>query len=148
MAGMKGLNSLLGKLDALGGNSNKALKVGITQAIKKVQGDAKGLAPVAYVDGGRLRDSIQEKVEQNGDIITAKVSTNVEYAHYVEFGTGQAGESSASPPKWDGELSYRQDWSGMQAQPYLYPALKQNEETAKKIVADHLKKEIRKVAES
>lgn len=142
MPGMKGLDSLLRKLDALRGNSQNALKTGILQAAKKMQGDAKDLAPV---DTGRLRNSIQAFVEEKDGKVIGKVSTNVEYAAYVEFGTGQRGEESPSPPKYDGELSYRQDWAGMAAQPYLYPAAKQNEENVPEIVARHLRKEIRKL---
>lgn len=145
MPGMKGLDSLMRKLDALGGNSQKALRIGVLQATKKVQGDAKELAPVAAVDGGTLRNSIQASIEEKGGKVIGKVSTNVHYAPYVEFGTGQRGESSPSPPKYDGELSYRQDWAGMPAQPYMYPAAKQNEHIVPKIVAQHLRNEIRKL---
>lgn len=145
MSTVKGLDSLLRKLDALGGNSQKALRTGIFQATKKVQGDAKDLAPVAEVDGGTLRNSIQASVEEKGGKIVGKVSTNVEYAAYVEFGTGQRGESSPSPPKYDGELNYRQDWAGMAAQPYMYPAAAQNKDIVPKIVAQYVRSEIRKL---
>lgn len=142
---IKGMNSLMKKLDALGGNSQKALKVGIHQGIKRVQDDAKSLAPTAKIDGGRLEGSIQGEVEESGGKIIGKVSTNVEYAIYVELGTGQRGEASPSPPKSDADVSYRQDWAGMDAQPFLYPALKQNEDTVKEMAANNLKKEIRKL---
>jgi HK97 gp10 family phage protein len=142
MSSMKGLAILMRKLDKLGGNSQEVLKTGILQAAKKVQGDAKDLAPV---DTGQLRNSIQASVKEKGGKVVGKVSTNVEYAAYVEFGTGQRGEDSPSPPKYDGQLNYRQDWTGMPAQPFLYPAAKQNEEIVPGIVADHLRKEIRKL---
>ncbi|WP_044737057.1 HK97-gp10 family putative phage morphogenesis protein [Geobacillus kaustophilus] len=145
MSSMKGLDSLLRKLDALGGKSQHALRTGVLQAAKKVQGDAKDLCPVGEEDGGTLRNSIQASVEEKGGKVVGKVSTNVYYAPYVEFGTGQRGESSPSPPKYDGQLNYRQDWVGMVAQPYLYPAAKQNEEIVPKIVAQHLRNEIRKL---
>lgn len=140
---IKGLNSLMRKLDALGGNSKKALKTGIRKGTMLVQGDAKELAPVG--DSGLLRNSIQSKVEEKNGNITGKVSTNIEHGPYVEFGTGQRGEASPSPPKSPENLNYRQDWAGMEAQPYLYPALNQNKERVKTIVKDELKKEIRKL---
>lgn len=143
---IKGLNSLIRKLDALGGNSQKALKTGIRKGTMLVQGDAKELAPIG--DSGLLRNSIQTKVEEKNGNITGKVSTNVEYAAYVEFGTGQRGEASPSPPKSPENLSYRQDWAGMDAQPFLYPALNQNKENVKKIAKEEVKKEIRKVGGS
>jgi HK97 gp10 family phage protein len=145
---IKGLDSLLRKLDALGGNSHKALKVGIHQATKMVQADAKRLAPVAEIDGGRLRNSIQGEIEEQDGKIVGKVSTNVEYAPYVEFGTGQRGADSPSPPKADIDLDYRQDWAGMEAQPYLFPSLKQNEDKVKEIIKNNVEKEIRKLGGS
>lgn len=143
---IKGLDKLIRKLDSLGGNSKKALKTGIRKATKHVQGDAKELAPVAEIDGGRLRNSIQGEVKEIDGKTVGVVSTNVEYAAYVEFGTGVWGEDSPSPPKYPGQLNYRQDWDGMEAQPYLYPALVQNKDNIKEIVRDELKEEIRKVA--
>jgi len=47
----------------------------------------------------------------------------------VEFGTGQRGAGSPAPPKWDGPLSYREDWAGMAAQPYMVPAAEQNRDS-------------------
>ena len=145
MSGMQGLDSLLRKLDRLGGSSQKALRTGLFQATKKVQGDAKDLAPVAQIDGGTLRNSIQASVEERGGKVVGKVSTNVHYAPYVEFGTGQRGEASPSPPKYDGNLSYRQDWAGMAAQPFLFPAAQQNKSLVPKIIAQYVRGEIRKL---
>ncbi|MEC1177620.1 HK97 gp10 family phage protein [Metasolibacillus meyeri] len=142
---IRGMDSLVRKIDALGGNSKKALKTGILQATKLVQGDAKDLAPA---DEGQLRNSIQGTVEEKSGAIIGKVSTNVEHAVHVEFGTGQRGENSPSPPKSPENLSYRQDWAGMDAQPYLYPALQQNKAKTKQMVKEHLLKEIRKLGGS
>ena len=143
---IKGMNSLLRKIDALGGNSQKALQTGIRKGSKLVQGDAKELAPIG--DSGLLRNSIQEKTEVKSGVVVGKVSTNIYYGPYVEFGTGQRGEASPSPPKSPENLSYRQDWAGMDAQPYLYPALTQNKENVKSVVKEELKKEIRKLGGS
>ena len=142
---IRGLDSLIRKINALGGNSDKALKTGIHKGVKLVQGDAKELAPVAAVDGGQLRNSIQGTVEEKLGAIVGKVSTNVGHAAYVEFGTGQRGEESPSPPKSPENLSYRHDWAGMSAQPYLYPALEQNKENIKEIAKKELQKELRKL---
>lgn len=143
---IKGLDSLIRKIDSMGGNSQKALKVGIHKGVKLVQGDAKQLCAVG--DSGRLRNSIESEVKVTDKGVVGKVSTNVEYAPYVEFGTGQRGEDSPAPPKSDEDLNYRQDWAGMDAQPFLYPAIKQNENSIRKMAADELRKEIRKVAGS
>lgn len=146
MSQIKGLDSLMRKLDALGGNSHNSLKVGIKKANKMVQSEAKGLAPVG--DSGLLRNSIEEKTEEKNGVITGKVSTNLYYGPYVEFGTGQRGETSPSPPKSDENLNYRQDWAGMEAQPFLYPALKNHKDRAVGIVKEELKKDIQKMGGS
>jgi len=140
---IQGLDSLLRKLDQLGGNSKQALKKGVGKATKQVQGDAKELCPV---DTGSLRNSIQSSVEEKSGSVIGKVGTNMEYAMYVEFGTGQGGINADIEAKKEIDLFYREDWTGMAPQPYLYPALKQNEERVKKIVKDELIQEIRKVA--
>ena len=153
MSSIKGLDSLLRKLDTLGGNSTEVLERGITKAAKRVQRDAKLLCPV---DSGDLRNSIRAETEVQDGVVIGKVSTNKEYAPYVEFGTGQRGQSGEAYTtdlergealKYPGELSYRQDWVGMPAQPFLYPAMKQNEDKIIGDVANELRKEIRKMAE-
>lgn len=157
-----GLDSLINKLNALGGNSGKSLDKALMKAGKLVEGDAKDLCTVK---NGRLRNSIHTKMggtvdsysyEDNngnkfsgalsslGDIHTVSVGTNVEYAAYVEMGTGRRGADSPSPPKYDG-ASYIEDWAGMEAQPYLWPALQQNKENIAEVVKSELIKEIRKL---
>lgn len=146
MSQVKGLGALMRKLDRLGGNSQKSLKVGIRQATKMAQGEAKGLATVG--DSGMLQNSIKEKVVVKNGKITGTISSNLYYAAYVEFGTGKRGKASPSPPKSDKRLNYRQDWAGMDAQPFLYPALKNNKDKAVGIVRDQLKKDIQKLGGS
>lgn len=159
-ANIKGLDSLLSKINQLGGSSDKALDKAIMKAGKLVEGDAKDLCTV---DTGRLRNSIHTKLggssdaytykDNNGNefsgglanlgqVHTAIVGTNVEYAAYVECGTGKRGEASPSPPKYPG-ARYREDWSGQEAQPFLWPALNQNKDNIQQLITDDLKKEIR-----
>ena len=137
---MKNLDRLIRKLDKLGGNAHEAVKKGVGQATKLVQGDAKMLAPR---DTGDLAQSIIESVTFDGDEVVGKVSTNIEWGSYVEFGTGQRGE--ASNYEGDVDLSYRQDWAGMDAQPYMYPAINQNRKEIPQIVANEVKKEIKRL---
>lgn len=139
---MQGMDRLMRKLARLGADK-EAMKRGIHKATIKVQGDAKGLAPVG--DTGDLRNSIKAQVTEERGKIIGEVSTNLEYAPYVEFGTGQRGQASPAPPKYDGDLSYRQDWKGMPAQPFMHPAAEQNKTIVSDIVAAELKKEIRRL---
>ena len=75
---------------------------------------AKRLCPV---DTGRLRSSIRPRFSLLD--LEADVYTDVSYAPYVEFGTGQRGAESAPP---DSPGGYDPTWPGQYAQPFLWPA--------------------------
>lgn len=68
----------------LGGNIKHNCKTGLERGAKKIQKNAKYLAPV---DTGALRNSIKTKSQETTDGAEAQVYTNLEYAPYVEFGT-------------------------------------------------------------
>ena len=76
------------------------------------------------VDTGNLKNSITHTVD--GD--TAYIGTNVEYAVYVEMGTGRQAMYGGN-----------QTLSGMRARPYLKPALTDNIEIYGKIIEKYLK---------
>lgn len=152
---IQNIDKLMKKLQKLNIDSKQELKQSMERNIKMVQGEAKLLCPV---DTGSLRNSIVTNVKETSKGIEAKVSTHYEIAPYVEFGTGRKGKESGGD-KYPGPLSYRQDkwlanipdvgyrWvEGQAAQPYLYPALKNNEELVKKNIASDLEKKIREVA--
>lgn len=149
-----GLDSLLKKLNKLGGNIDEVLTQSIGQQTKLVQGDAKDLCPV---DMGDLRNSIKGNVKKYKGKIVGVVSTNSDHAAYVEFGTGRVGERTNKNTSVN--VSYKQDkwlvnipdvgprWiEGQPAQPYLYPALKNNEERIIENIKEDIKKAIREVA--
>lgn len=75
----------------LGGNIKESTRKGLERGAKRIQKNAKNLAPV---DTGHLRDSIKTKSQTTQDGSEAQVYTNLEYAPYVEFGTGQRGRES------------------------------------------------------
>ena len=119
----------------------------MNDATKLVHGQAKALAPV---DKGQLAGSIHMQVKSTGDALEGRVYTNAEYAAYVEFGTGIKGNGTY-PYQVEGlSLEYRDkgwayfdedkgEWiytKGQEAQPYMYPALKGNEKTIKKMFKD------------
>lgn len=149
---MSSIEDLLNKLDNLGVNSQAALEKGLRQAGKKIQGGAKLLVDV---DTGRLRNSITEGISYEGNDIIEDIGTNLEYAAYVEFGTGPVGEASAKMLPEGVSLQYRSDgWvysdgerfyytEGQPADPFLYPAFKQNQNNVTDIVARALQKELR-----
>ncbi len=81
----------------LGGDIKESSKKGLERGAKKIQKNAKKLASV---DTGHLRNSIKTKSQATQDGVEAQVFTNLEYAPYVEFGTGERGrESSMNKPE-------------------------------------------------
>ena len=100
----------------------EAIRKALEQSCLIVEGDAKVRCPV---DSGQLRQSINHKVEDR----TGQVSTNVEYAPYVEIGTGiYSSEGGGRQTPW----AYQDangEWhrtSGSKPQPFMKPALEQN----------------------
>lgn len=91
MASIEGLDELLANLSGLGGSVKESARKGLERGAKKIQKNAKLLAPVKT---GHLRNSIKTKSEISQDGAKAQVFTNTEYAPYVEFGTGQRGAES------------------------------------------------------
>lgn len=137
---IKGLEALMAKLQSMGGNVDEAMKKGTLSAAGEFKSSAKLLCPAVT---GDLRASIHSGYKRDGDTHIGIVSTNKEYAPYVEFGTGPMGNGTYPYPvdglqykndKWrvsfidkDGKLIHR--WtSGQKAQPFMYRALLENRE--------------------
>ena len=74
-------SDVMDKLGKISENLTMGLHNALGQAGEIVRADAVMNCPV---DTGRLKGSITSKVEGN----SAVIGTNVEYAPYVEFGTG------------------------------------------------------------
>ena len=91
MADIDGLSEILATLSGLGGDVKESARKGIERGAKKIQKNAKLLTPVKK---GDLRNSIKTKSEITLDGANAQIYTNLEYAPYVEFGTGQRGAES------------------------------------------------------
>lgn len=95
-----------------------ALTAAVTEAVGAIANEARAICPV---DSGALSASIGTDVEWTGTRIDGYVTAgggDVDYAAYVEFGTGERG--AASPGA--GPYSYGSQ-PGMVAQPYMRPAL-------------------------
>jgi HK97 gp10 family phage protein len=82
-----------------------------------IQGAAQAICPV---DTGALRDSISVQVEDSGQGSRGVVSVGMFYADYVEYGTGRKGDPSAP-------YAHVEDWAGMVPQPFMRPALDENQ---------------------
>lgn len=128
----------------------------LNKATTLVHGQAKSLAPV---DTGGLAGSIRMEVKKTPMGYQGRVHTNLEYAMYVEFGTGVKGNGTY-PYKLEGvNLTYKDKgwcyWSdkedkwiytkGQVAQPYMYPALKNNEKYIEKLFKEGVKDKLQDI---
>ena len=125
--------------DALDDAKDRALEIIGGKAEKY----AKALCPVGtpestgipgYV-GGRLRNSITHTVEND----TAIIGSNVEYAPYVELGTGK---HYTPPPEWIQNQAERGRGIGkgfVKPRPYLRPAVADHLDEYKRIFLRELK---------
>lgn len=122
---LQGLENILERMEELAGQDVMA-KMGKACAI--VERAAKQKAPK---DTGALRRSITSKIETVDGNITGVVFTPLEYAPYVEFGTGLFAEEGG---RIDVPWNYQDDsgvWhstSGQRPHPFLRPALKANKD--------------------
>lgn len=112
------------------------LEAAIGRACALVERSAKQKAPKGT---GELRRSITSRVETDGNDVVGVVFTPLEYAPYVEFGTGLFAENGG---RMDVPWHYQDDegeWhttSGMKPQPYMRPALNENREQIKRIIKE------------
>lgn len=129
-----------------------------------VQADAKLRAPA---NDGELRNSIKVRVKMEGDRVIGEVFTNSDHGAYVELGTGPKGQASHSGISPDVSVSYRSSpWFvhedqinvgpyhfqkvgefykmyGQPAQPYLYPALKDNQERVSNNISKYVSRKLK-----
>lgn len=129
-----------------------------------VQADAKLRAPA---NDGELRNSIKTRVKMDGDKVIGEVYTNLNYAPYVELGTGPKGQASHAGISPDVSVSYRSSpWYvhedqinvgpyhfakrgefykmyGQPAQPYLYPALKDNHDRVSRSISKFISRKLK-----
>lgn len=118
LIGKEAIKNAFARMDFTAQIKAKAL---IQESTLNITSEAKRRCPVSKEKGvgGTLRASIRPTYYNNG--LTAEVGTDVQYAPYDEFGTGQRGAGSNHPPLPD---DYRHgSKAGMPATPFLYPAL-------------------------
>jgi HK97 gp10 family phage protein len=106
---------------------------------QQAEGYSKDLAPV---NTGNLRNNINHRVDPGEP--AAFIGTNVEYAAYVEFGTGAHSSTGGGTPKshWvymgdDGQFHIGKP---MKPRPYLKPAVANHVSTYRNIFKDELSK--------
>lgn len=135
---LEGIDDLLSSLEDLA--ELDKLEAALGKACALVERSAKQKAPKGT---GELRRSITSKVESRGDDIEGVVYTPLEYAPYVEFGTGLFAENGG---RTDVPWNYQDDegnWhstSGMHPQPYMRPALNENREEILRVLKEGISK--------
>lgn len=128
-------SDVINKLDKMTENLSAGLYNALQEAGEVVRKDAVlNIRNNRSVDTGRLMGSITANVKGN----SAEIGTNVEYAPYVEFGTGAKGDKSVAH-------TTRKSWtyysggqffttSGQPPKPFLVPALKDNRDKIKQLI--------------
>lgn len=133
---LKNLDGVLEAIEELADTTE--LEKALGQACAKVERSAKEKAPK---DTGALRRSITSKVEHTDGKIQGVIYTPLEYAPYIEYGTGLFAENGG---RKDVPWCYQDDkgeWhttSGMRPQPFMRPALNENREEIARIIKEAL----------
>ena len=116
-----------------------ALRNAMGRAMAIVERSAKEKAPK---DTGALRRSITSEIGYEGGELVGTVFTPLEYAPYVEYGTGLFAEKGG---RKDVPWCYQDDkgeWhttSGQKPQPFMRPALNENREEIVRMIKEALK---------
>ena len=117
---VQGIEKIEERLKEIASGQDIMQRLGIACAL--VERAAKEKAPK---DNGELRRSITSKVEGTVGI----VFTNLEYAPYVEYGTGLFAEVAGrkdTPWSYQDEEGEWHSTSGQKPQPFMRPALNEN----------------------
>ena len=133
---IEGSENLLSKLDKVAQAENLINAMG--KACALVEGEAKRKAPK---DTGELRRSIESKVENNGEGVQGVIFSPLEYAPYIEYGTGLFAEKGG---RADVPWFYVDDdgkghlTKGIHPHPYMRPALNEQKNKIKDILKEGL----------
>ena len=134
---IEGIGKVLKRLEKLSNTENIEKAMGKACAV--VEAAAKQNAPK---DTGALRQSISSKVEVEGKEVIGTIFTPLEYAPYIEYGTGLFAESGG---RKDVPWNYQDDkgeWhstSGQKPQPFMRPAIEDNRNKIIKILGEGIK---------
>lgn len=121
---IEGIEEVIAKLDDV--VDIQKVRQSMGKACALVERSAKQKAPKGT---GELRRSITSKVENEAGGVVGVVFTPLEYAPYVEYGTGLFAENGG---RTDVPWHYKDDegeWhttSGQHPQPFMRPALNEN----------------------
>ena len=132
----EGLDKLIDKIEDIG--DVQAIASAMQDACTLVEGAAKDKAPK---DPGALSRSITSKIEVTGSEIDGIVFTPLEYAPYVEYGTGlyaENGNGRQTPWVYRDDKGDYHYTHGQHPQPFLRPALEENKDEIIQIIKEAL----------
>lgn len=125
-----GLVALFEKIE-----KNQDLETNMGKAVALVEGAAKQKAPKGT---GALRRSIESRVDTNNGEVEGVVFSTLEYAPYVEYGTGLYAEQGGrkSPWRYEDDNGEWHTTRGQHPSPYLRPALEENRDNILKLLKE------------
>ena len=142
MSYVQGMDKLLARLSRM--ERGAGLRRGIGKACRVVEDAAVGNCPV---DTGELQQSIKSETPGPSDDPIGIVGTNKEYAPYVELGTGLFAVNGDGrddvPWRYQDDKGNRHTTSGNKPQPFLQPALRDNEDAICRLIADGVRADMR-----
>lgn len=127
-----GVEKVVAKLDEI--YDGKKVEKAIGMGCALVEGAAKKKAPK---DTGTLRNSITYEVDGTEGV----VFTPLEYAPYIEYGTGLFAEKGGRkdvPWRYQDDEGNWHTTSGMHPQPFMRPALNENREKILRVIKEGL----------
>ena len=131
-----GYDKILYKLNKL--YDLDGVQKGVGKAAALVERDAKQKAPK---DTGALRRSIKSKVETDSTTIEGDIYTPLEYAPYVEYGTGlfaENGNGRKTGWGYEDDKGEKHFTRGQHPQPYMRPALNENRDKIIELIKEGL----------
>ena len=129
---IKGLEGIEVKLEDIADTNNMEQALGKACAIVERSARQK-----AHKKTGDLRRSIKSKVESRVENLKGIVYTPLEYAPYVEYGTGLFAENGGRedvPWRYKDDKGKWHSTSGQEPQPFMRPALDENREEILRIL--------------
>lgn len=134
----EGLDKIIDKIEDF--DDVREMTSAMQDACNIVESAAKDKAPKKT---GALRRSIKSKVEVTGSGIEGIVFTPLEYAPYVEYGTGlfaENGNGRKTGWAYEDEKTGETIWTrGQHPQPYMRPALEENKDKIINMIKGALK---------
>lgn len=134
---IEGIDEVLERLEKL--LNTEDIEKAMGKACAVVEAAAKQNAPK---DTGALRNSITSRVENRNGHIEGVIFTPLEYAPYIEYGTGLFAESGG---RKDVPWNYQDDrgeWhstSGIKPHPFMRPAIEDNRNKIIEVLGEGIK---------